>query len=156
MAKMNYEGFEYEGTPDELFEIRARLTGNKPTSGDANLRSEQRNGSRREQTWHWTDEAVADVVEHVWGSGEKVLRAFADHGRELKYKELCKYTGLRGLSLVGPLSAIKKFVQNAVGNRNAKLIDRRWTIPGNRDERIYYIHPDAWDALRKIMKGKAA
>lgn len=148
MAKLTFEGFTFEGTPEELAELTQRLN---PGSRQPSRSSVPANGLPR-ATWRWNDEAVRTVVNHVWGKGEKVLRAFVDHGREIKYKDLCRYTGMRGLQLVGPLSGIRKHVQNAIGHHYAKLIESRWVVPGDRDERIYSIHTDAWESLCRVMK----
>jgi hypothetical protein len=153
MAKMRFKEFEFEGTPIELAELSARLNGNRAPVVETEFKAEvgKTNGVSA-ATWRWNEAAVEAVVEHVWGKGEKVLRAFVEHGREMKYKDLCKLTGLRGLQLVGPLSGIRKHVKKAIGHDRAKLIESRWVVPGDRDERIYSIHSDAYEALCRIMK----
>lgn len=144
MAKVKFNGLEVELSLDELEELTRRM--NKHSAADQIPRGEKSN-----DTWRWNPEAVNEVVDACYGRSEKVLRTFVDHGRELKYKDLCRYTGLRGLQLVGPLSAIRKKVKKAIGHDKAKLILTRWVIPGNRDERIYSIHEDAFDALKAAL-----
>jgi hypothetical protein len=146
MAKVKLNGLEVELSLDELEELTRRMSKNSGVIGG--LQNEKRN-----DIWHWNDKAVKEVADGCYGKSEKVLRAFVQHGRELKYKDLCKYTTMRGLELVGPLTAIRKRAKKAVGHDNAKLILKRWVVPGNRDERIYFIHEDAYDAL-KVAFGK--
>ena len=147
MAKVKLNGLEVELSLDELEELTRRMARNP-------LATESPRNEKAADTWRWSDAAVKEVADGCYGKSEKVLRTFIQHGRELKYKDLCRYTSMRGLQLVGPLSAIRKRVKKAVGHDNAKLILKRWVIPGNRDERIYFIHEDAYDAL-KVAFGKS-
>lgn len=144
MAKIILDGMEVELSLDELEELSRRR------GKHSGLAETVRNGKGRD-TWRWNDEAVEEVVDGCYGKSEKVLRAFVQHGGELKYKDLCRYTQMRGLQLVGPLSAIRKKVKKAIGHDKAKLIEQRWVVPGDREERVYFIHPDALDALKKAL-----
>src|SRR6476659_1962177 len=99
MAKVKLNGLEVELSLDELEELTRRMSKNSGVTRD--LQNEKKN-----DIWHWNDKAVKEVADGCYGKSEKVLRAFVQHGRELKYKDLCKYTTMRGLELVGPLTAI--------------------------------------------------
>jgi hypothetical protein len=138
-------GLEFEGSAEELAEIAGRLEQLtlKRTTGTAN---------HGDVTWRWNDDAVDTVIDQSYGKALEILQVFGKHGRELKYSDLCRLTGLRGLQLVGPLSAIRKKAKKAIGHDKAKLIEKRWVIPGNRDERIYSIHSDAYERLRERLK----
>jgi hypothetical protein len=146
MAKIKLlNGVEVDLSLDELEELTRRISKNSGVT-------EPLQTGKVSDTWRWNDEAVKEVADGCYGKSEKLLRAFVQHGRELKYKDLCRYTSMRGLHLVGPLSAIRKRVKKAIGHDNAKLILKRWVIPGNRDERIYSIHEDAYDALKAAFE----
>jgi hypothetical protein len=147
MANINLNGMEVELTLDELEELTERLSRKKHAiTGDTG-------NAKDTDTWRWNSAAMDQVVDACYGKSLKILQVFVEHGRELKYKDLCKFVGLRGLHLVGPLSALRKKVKRAIGHDKAKLIEQRWVIPGNRDERIYYIEPEVYELLKSSLKG---
>src|SRR5258708_37344366 len=108
MAKIKLNGLDVELSLDELEDLMKRMSKN------SNVTEPLQNGKGND-TWHWNDEAVKEVADGCYGKSEKLLRAFVDHGRELKYKDFCKYPSRGGLQLVGPLSAARRRVDNASG-----------------------------------------
>lgn len=154
MAKLMFGGMEFEGSPKELAEIAKILEAGGASVTSASNTGASSNGVQPNATWRWNDRAVDSVVNLSYGTSLKVMEAFAQHGRELKYKDLCRLTNMKGIKLVAPLSAISKKAKKAIGHHDARLIDSRWVIPGNRDERVYWIHPDAFDRMKQALKQK--
>jgi hypothetical protein len=138
--KMAYKGFEFEGSKDELITLMEELQGGVPTpfikSGSA--------------SWRWTQEAVGTMFDMLYGDKLAVVKAFKKD-RVIKYHELCKLCGLRGQELSARLAAITKNSHKAVGHDDAWLIDHEWTVPNDRDQRNYFIHPEAYPHLAKLL-----
>jgi hypothetical protein len=143
--RMTYNGFKFEGDKDELIALMKEL------DGDSSISPEQSEPAN----WRWTQDAVEKLFDMLYGDKLKVIKAFKK-GRVLKYHEFCKLTGLRGQELSARLGAITKNSRNAVGHDDAWLIDKEWTVPYDRDERNYFIHPDAYPYLAKLFQGPGA
>src|SRR5947207_1904754 len=127
--KMTYGNFEFTGEKEDLLDLMMELE-TKSASGTM---------PKAKSDWHWNEDSVDKLATILDGQKLNVVRAFKKN-RTLKYRELCKLTGLRGQALSARLAAITKNSQRAVGHEKAWLIDHVWTVPGDRDERDYYIH----------------
>lgn len=142
MVTVKINGKEVEGSAADIAAILNTMAGGgvRPAGGEP---------------WRWTDDAVEELIQSAYGPTMKVLRAFVEHGRTLSYTDLCKYSGRRGLELVGPLSALRKRARKAVGHKQAQLVYVKWTVPGDREKRQYSIHADAYDRLCELVRSKA-
>jgi hypothetical protein len=141
-VKMIYKkDFEFIGDKEELLEVMKELEQGSIISTSSGAHS-------KAADWKWTEENVKDMLDSLNDQTFKVLKAFKKTST-IKYHELCKSSGLRAQKLAIRLTAIRRNAQKAVGHKGAWLVNRRWTIPGDREQRDYYIHPEAYPYLLK-------
>jgi hypothetical protein len=144
--KMIYKGFEFEGDKDELIALMEELQEGTAPAPNIPLPPSKPSAA----SWRWTEEAVEKMFNMLYEGKLEVIKAFKK-SRVLKYHELCKLSGLRGQELSARLAAITKNSQKAVGHDEAWLIDHEWTVPYDREQRNYFIHPEAYPYLARLL-----